>query len=145
MSLLKIHDKDNVAVAIDDIKKGEKTALGVTAAEDINKGHKMSLVSIKKGEDIIKYGFPIGHALKDVGAGEWIHAHNVKTNLGEILDYKYAPKLSDIKPLHSDKMFKGYKRPDGRVGVRNEIWIIPTVSCVNRAAHLIAKAAGENL
>jgi altronate hydrolase len=145
MSLLKIHNNDNVAVAIDDIKKGEKTSLGIIAAEDINKGHKMSLVPIKQGENIVKYGFPIGHALKDIKAGEWIHAHNVKTNLGEILDYKYEPKLSDIKPIHAGKTFRGFNRPDGRIGVRNEIWIIPTVSCVNRAAQIIAKAAQDNL
>lgn len=142
MSLLKIHNNDNVAVAMDDVKKGETTSLGIIAAEDINKGHKMALSDIKKGENIIKYGFPIGHALQDIKPGEWIHAHNVKTNLGDILDYKYEPKLSEAKAASLGKTFMGYKRSDGRVGVRNEIWIIPTVGCVNRAAQLIAKAAG---
>ena len=148
MPLLKIHERDNVAVAIDDIKKGEVLkveASSITAIEDIDKGHKIAIKDIKKGENVIKYGFPIGHAISDIKAGQWVHSHNIKTNLGEILDYEYHPELKQHEPVKCDKTFQGYRRKDGRVGVRNEIWIIPTVSCVNRAAQLIARQAMEEL
>ena len=146
MSLLKIHEADNVAVTLDDIKKGEQLsvgAIGITALEDIAKGHKIALQDLKENEHIIKYGFPIGHVVKDVEAGSWVHAHNIKTNLGEMLEYSYEPDLPQEQSVTCNQTFKGYRRQDGRVGVRNEIWIIPTVSCVNRAAQLLAKQGNE--
>lgn len=148
MPPLKIHPKDNVAVAIEAISRDEVLSIGtfsLIAQENIDKGHKISLSDIKTGENVIKYGFPIGHAIVDIKAGEWIHAHNIKTNLGEILDYKYQPEIGH-KPLAlKGKTFAGFRRPDGRVGVRNEIWIIPTVSCVNRTIQLMAKSAMEKV
>jgi len=146
LPLLKIHDKDNVAVVIEAISKDEVLFLGqlsLIAQENMDKGHKIALTNIKIGENVIKYGFPIGHAIADIKAGEWIHVHNIKTNLGEILDYEYHPEVQS-KPLAvTGKTFKGFRRPDGQVGVRNEIWIIPTVSCVNRNIQLMAKYAME--
>ena len=146
MPPVKIHVKDNVAVLIEAISKGEAMFVGafsLVAQDNIDKGHKIALTNIKTGENVIKYGFPIGHAITDIKAGEWIHTHNIKTNLGEILDYKYHPEVHK-KPLAvAGKTFEGFRRPNGKVGVRNEIWIIPTVSCVNRNIQLIAKYAME--
>lgn len=148
MALIKIHANDNVAVAIDDIQKDEVITVGevtLTAKEDIGKGHKIALCDIKKGEDVIKYGFAIGHATTEVPAGGWIHAHNLKTNLGELLTYEYQPATAAKTGSagNSGKTFKGYRRQNGKVGVRNEVWIIPTVSCVNRNVQLMAKSANE--
>jgi altronate hydrolase len=150
VALIKIHASDNVAVAIDNIQKGDKVMVAdviLTAKEDIPKGHKIALRDIKNGEDVIKYGFPIGHVVAEVPAGGWIHAHNLKTNLGELLTYQYqkAPAAQTGAMADDSKTFKGYRRPNGKVGVRNEIWIIPTVSCVNRNIQLIAKYANEKL
>ncbi len=148
MALLRIHEKDNVAVAIDQVNKGSVLSVdsaSIKALEDINKGHKIALTDIKKGENIIKYGFPIGHALEDINLGEWVHSHNLKTNLSEILTYEYNPHLEHIQKVTTDKTFRGYRRDDGRVGIRNEIWIIPTVSCVNKNANIIAKRAMEEI
>ena len=123
--LLKIHTFDNVAVAMSELKKGEYGALS-----DIPQGHKIALKNISKGENVIKYGMPIGHALADIAVGEHVHTHNVKTNLSGQLEYQYTPdfKLLDIK---CGRTFMGYRRADGQVGIRNDIWIIPTVGCVN--------------
>jgi altronate hydrolase len=148
VALIKIHVNDNVAVAIDDIQKNETVTVGevtVTAKEEIAKGHKIALRDIKNGEDVIKYGFAIGHAIAEIPAGGWIHAHNLKTNLGELLTYEYqpAPAAKTGAQAGSVKTFKGYRLQSGKVGVRNEVWIIPTVSCVNRNVQLMAKYANE--
>ncbi len=140
---IKINEKDNVIVALTDIRAGYE-AEGIKALEEIPAGHKMALTDIAKGEPVIKYGYRIGNAKEDIKAGSWIHTHNVSTALGEILDYKYEPTpVSDEKT--PDATFMGFKRPDGKVAVRNEIWIIPTVGCVNNVATAIAKAANESL
>lgn len=146
MAILKINERDNVAVALDTITEGETfsvDSLSIKALEKIDKGHKIALRDIKQGENVIKYGFPIGHATTDIKAGQWVHTHNVKTNLGEISSYEYNPHLSDAEKVETDISFKGYLREDGRVGVRNEIWIIPTVGCVNRNVNMIAQIASQ--
>ncbi len=146
MRILRINEKDNVAVALAEVKKGETVSVGfitITALEDISRGHKIALQGIIKGEDVIKYGFPIGSATVDIKAGQWLHTHNLKTNLGEVLHYEYRPQLKPQEVKVNGEPFMGYRRKDGRVGVRNEIWIIPTVSCVNRNAELIAKRAWD--
>lgn len=111
---------------------------------DINleNGHKYALVDIKKGENIIKYGSPIGHATADIKKGEHIHSHNVKTNLSGNLEYKYNYKSYGINPQKTDLTFKGYVRENGDVGIRNEIWIVNTVGCVNKIAEKIAQKTG---
>ncbi|MEN6412486.1 MAG: altronate dehydratase family protein [Veillonellales bacterium] len=143
-ALFRIHFRDNVAVALRDIREGEAVFFenGVLKArQDIGKGHKIAIRDIFSGENVIKYGFAIGHAAADIHIGDWIHSHNLKTNLGEILEYHYQPaKIKEQQPA-GDPFFQGYRRPDGRVGTRNEIWVIPTVSCVNRNARLIADGA----
>ena len=108
--------------------------------EEIPQGHKFLIKDVKKGEDIIKYGNPIGHATEDLQAGAWIHIHNMKTNLGELLEYEYHP-AEEILEKTEHRFFQGYRRTDGTMGVRNEIWIIPTVGCVNNVASLIAEKA----
>ena len=101
---------------------------------DINlgDGHKYALRDIKCGEDIIKYGNPIGHATCDIKAGEHVHTHNVKTNLSGNLEYSYDPKFYDTPARPTDRTFMGYVRENGDVGIRNEIWIVNTVGCVNK-------------
>ncbi len=144
--LLKIHNSDNVAVAVANVSNGASLSAGdvrLIARENVDKGHKIALRDINAGENIIKYGFPIGRATADIKAGQWVHTHNITTNLGEILTYQYQRQPAPVVCKDCGRMFRGYRRPDGRVGTRNEIWIIPTVSCVNRNAQLIAKAAAE--
>jgi len=105
-------------------------------------GHKYALVDIKKGENIIKYGNPIGHATQDIKKGEHVHTHNVKTNLSGNLEYAYIPKTFPIPYGSDDRTFMGYVRENGSVGIRNDIWIVNTVGCVNKVAQRIAAATG---
>lgn len=140
---IKINQNDNVAVALRDLKQGEcfdVSGKKVTLAEDIARGHKFTLCDVNENENIIKYGFPIGHTTKNVSEGCHIHVQNIKTNLGDNLEYTYTPQTSfpEVKKLSKDT-FMGYERADGRVGVRNEIWIVPTVGCVNSVAKAIEK------
>jgi altronate hydrolase len=142
--LNRISQHDNVAVAIEELASGGTYAIGdisITTKVMIPKGHKIALTDIPVGTNVVKYGFPIGHATVEIKSGDWIHSHNVKTNLGEILEYQYHPQQTDSASQIIPKFFAGYRRPNGKVGVRNEIWIIPTVGCVNRIAQLIASGA----
>ena len=142
-NVIRINEKDNVAVALEPVKAGEEIIAGgikVTALEDIPQGHKIALQDIAGGEDVIKYGFPIGHAQADAKAGSWMHTHNVKTNLEGEIEYSYQPQKAELPALPAAE-FMGYIRPDGRAAVRNEIWIIPTVGCVNGIARTLA---GDN-
>lgn len=142
-NIIKIHQEDNVAVALRPVKKGENlnvSGIEVTALEEIPQGHKFAVKEVKKGEEIVKYGFRIGFAQEDIPAGGWVHVHNLKTSLGELLDYKYQPIGSGLKDSES-AYFQGYHRPDGKVGVRNEVWIVPTVGCVNSIAQALERAS----
>lgn len=132
-----INSADNVAVALCDLKKGQ-TEQGVTLAEDITKGHKFALRDIKRGENIIKYGTPIAHATEDISAGSHVHTHNVKTNLNENLEYTYD-RVECALPEGRMRKVNVYRRKDGNVGIRNELWIIPTVGCVNGQAKEIVE------
>ena len=111
---------------------------------DINleNGHKYALTDIKKGENIIKYGNPIGHATEDIRKGDHVHTHNVKTNLCGNLEYEYDHKVFDIPYSKDERTFMGYVRENGDVGIRNEVWIVNTVGCVNKVAERIATATG---
>ena len=111
---------------------------------DINleDGHKYALRDIKEGENIIKYGNPIGHATCDIKAGEHVHTHNVKTNLSGNLEYTYDPVFYDIDKEEQGKTFMGYVRENGDVGIRNEIWIVNTVGCVNKVSQQLANLTG---
>ena len=144
---LKINDNDNVVVALNTIPAGEKITVSVgdgqktvTAREEIPAGHKMAIFDIPEGGEVIKYGYRIGNAKENITEGSWIHTHNVKTALGDLLEYTYNPTPVEEKKTE-DVTFMGFNRPDGKVGVRNEIWVIPTVGCVNNVATAIAKQA----
>ena len=140
-SFIKINPSDNVAVALVPLSKGTVIKLDditLTLTEDIMQGHKFSLKNLKPGDSIIKYGNPIGHATSEIPAGSWIHTHNLKTGLGDLLTYTYNKNVSEL-PHKEPKFFQGYRRKNGRVGVRNEIWIIPTVGCVNNVVTAIER------
>ena len=107
---------------------------------NLEDGHKYALCDIKKDENIIKYGNPIGHATVDIKAGEHVHTHNVKTNLSGNLEYTYEPVSYDLPEEDKDRTFMGYVRENGDVGIRNEIWIVNTVGCVNKVAERIASS-----
>ncbi len=141
-TFIRITDNDNVAVALSPLEKGSEV-LGVTLVQDIPAGHKVALMNIAEGEKIIKYGYPIGSASRAIEAGEQVHTHNIKTLLGGNLEYAYEPvALENPAPdFLKGRTFKGYRRSGGKVGTRNEIWIINTVGCVNKTAELLAQKA----
>ncbi|MCD8351971.1 MAG: altronate dehydratase family protein [Planctomycetaceae bacterium] len=135
---------DNVGVALSPMPAGTSVALAdgtVEVTEAIAQGHKFALRPIASGADVIKYGLPIGHAIKDIPAGAWVHTHNTKTNLSGELDYVYNPTPAISGAEASVPTFMGYRRPNGKVGIRNEVWIIPTVGCVNYLTETLAKLA----
>ncbi len=134
---IRIHPLDNVAVALTDLQAGQEAA-GVTLREDIPAGHKVALSPLHPGEKVIKYGCPIGHVTAEVLPGAWLHTHNVKTDLSDALTYAYTPTHPQLAAQTPDT-FPGFPREDGRAGVRNEIWIIPTVGCVNDVASALAR------
>ncbi|WP_294065936.1 UxaA family hydrolase [uncultured Fusobacterium sp.] len=140
---IKINECDNVIIALRDYKKDEVIDLEdekITLLEDINRGHKIAIKNINKGENIVKYGLPIGYALEDIKVGNWVHTHNTKTNLKDLNTYSYTPKFIDRKLDLKDIKVNVYKRKNGDVGVRNELWIVPTVGCVNGIAQRIKDA-----
>ena len=132
-----INPLDNVAVALCDLKKGQ-TEQGVTLREDITKGHKFALKDIKSGEHILKYGNPIAYATADIKEGCHVHTHNVHTNLSENLEYEYNKVSTPLGKVAGRKV-NVYLRANGEVGIRNEIWVIPTVGCVNGQAKEIVE------
>ena len=143
ISLIIINEKDNVAVALHDIKAGEEHN-GIKFLNDIPFGHKVAIKNISTCENIIKYGFPIGYAKNDIKMGEHVHTHNLHTNLNDIIDYEYNPiDIENNNEVESDIFFDGYKRADGKVGTRNEVWIIPTVGCVNNTAKTLENMASK--
>ncbi|MDO5293264.1 MAG: altronate dehydratase family protein [bacterium] len=142
---IRINENDNVAVALQDITKGENFSFGdvsVTVAEDIPRGHKFALTNLEAKTPVIKYGFSIGNTTESVEAGHWIHTHNLKTGLGDLLEYSYNP--TEKKELTKEEAyFNGFRWENGKVGVRNEVWIIPTVGCVNNIATAMATQANK--
>jgi altronate hydrolase len=137
--LFQIDSRDSVATALRDLAAGE-SALGVTLSEPVAKGHKVAVKAVRTGEAVLKFGFPIGRASRDIAPGEHVHIHNVQTALETEGSYAYTPSPA---PEHArgTMTFEGYRRSDGRVGTRNEIWILPTVGCVARTAQKIAEKA----
>ena len=141
---LRLTPKDTVAVALDSLPAGT-TILGITLAEAVERGHKFALQNIASGDKIIKYGYPIGQAIQDIPAGSHVHIHNMKTLLSETAAYEYHPVHPEMsrKSTVADRTFSAFRRPDGRIGIRNDVWIIPTVGCVNKLAEQLAgHAAG---
>ena len=139
---IKINPADNVAVAINDVEAGYNCnidGVSLTTLSRIPAGHKVALKDLSEGEDVVKYGFPIGHLLQDVPQGGLIDHSVLKTNLEGLLEYSYDPDLTEIAPAPVQATFKGYRRADGRAGIRNELWIIPTVGCVNGVVQNICR------
>ncbi|MBR2133081.1 MAG: altronate dehydratase [Eubacterium sp.] len=137
--LFVIDKNDNVAVALEALPKGY-TENGISLVEDIPFAHKVALHNMKKGDSIIKYNNIIGTLTRDVKAGEHIHTHNLKTNLTSDFEYSFSGNNSYI-PEKCNAFFYGYKRPDGSVGTRNEIWVISTVGCVNNTIDMLVQNA----
>lgn len=141
-NFIKIHPKDNVAVALATVAQGTLVnidGVAISLLEDIPKGHKVALRNIHADEDVIKYGFPIGHVTLSVQQGRHIHSHNLATNLHDLQDYQYIHEMSSVAPIVDigDQPVSVYRRSNGEVGIRNELWIIPTVTCVNAIADLV--------
>ncbi|WP_277668655.1 UxaA family hydrolase [Caproiciproducens galactitolivorans] len=136
---IRIHKDDNVAVALHELKKGDcvfASGFKIAASETIPAGHKIALAEIPQGAPVIKYRFPIGSASVPIAQGAWVHTHNVKSRLGNLLEYRYQPDFKELAKMPAAP-FLGYRRENGRVGIRNEVWIIPTVGCVNAVAKQI--------
>ena len=142
---VRIHADDNVAVAIRPLSAGEEvevTGARVVLRDDVPAGHKFALGHLDQGEPIVKYGFPIGALTQVAEPGSWIHSHNLRTQLEGMTGYTYSPSVPRESATGDVPTFEGYRRSDGKVGTRNEIWILNTVGCVNFVADGIAKNAG---
>ena len=142
MKFLKINPSDNVAVTMKDLKHGDKIMVDgveITLNADIPAGHKFALADMLANSYVIKYGYPIGHAREDIVQGDWVNEKTIKTNLDGLLDYTYKPHEVTSDIVNHNLTFKGYKRANGDVGVRNEIWVIPTVGCVNGTINSLAE------
>ena len=139
---LKINPADSVIVCLEAKKKGaivEVDGQQIVLNQDTPAGHKVLIKDTPKGQDIIKYGYPIGHAKEDLKAGDWVNENNLKTNLSGTLEYTYSPVNEKLSIKKENRSFKGYVRKNGDVGVRNEIWIVPTVGCVNGIAERLVE------
>ncbi|MBP1676301.1 MAG: altronate dehydratase [Bacteroidetes bacterium] len=142
MKYLKINPADNVAVALEALSSGEKLVVDgveITLNAEIPMGHKFALANIAEKQNVVKYGYPIGHARMDISLGDWVNESTIKTNLEGLLDYEYKPQDVSLDIPNRNLTFKGYKRASGETGVRNEIWIIPTVGCVNGTINALAE------
>lgn len=140
-SFIKINPADSVVVCLRAFTKGEKIEVDgkeITVAEDTPVGHKLLISDTAEGQNIIKYGYPIGHAREDLKAGAWVNENNLKTNLSGTLSYEYHPVDEKLKIENENRTFEGYLRSNGEVGIRNEVWIVPTVGCVNGIAERLA-------
>ncbi|MDD6553529.1 MAG: altronate dehydratase family protein [Prevotellaceae bacterium] len=146
-SFIKINpQEDNVVVLLRPFKKGETISVDgttITIRQDTPQGHKILLRDLKAGEQIIKYGFPIGHLKEDLQAGQWVNEQNLKTNLAGELTYTYHPYPITLGIADEHRTFDGFVRKSGEVGTRNEIWIVPTVGCVNGIAERLAARLKE--
>ncbi len=153
---LKLNAGDSVAVALRTLPAGMELALdggSVTLREQVERGHKFAVRDIVAGADVIKYGYPIGHATAPIVAGDWVHTHNLATNLGPDLEYEYRPGLGRLGPgqqsvgappspgqrARTPRTFQGYRRTGGVAGIRNDLYIVPTVGCINRLCEAIAR------
>ena len=139
---LQINKGDNVVVCLRPINAGEEIKIGnhaVQALRNTPSGHKILLCDTPKDKPIIKYGYPIGRAKENLKAGEWVNENNIQTNLSGTLEYEYHPAIKPLSIEQEDRSFKGFMRKNGEVGIRNEIWIVPTVGCVNGIAERLAQ------
>ena len=143
MKYLKINSADNVAVALEALEKGEKIVVDgdeILINEAITAGHKFALTDVAANANIVKYGYAIGHARAAISKGDLVNEYTIKTNLDGLLDYEYKPIDVSIDIPNRNLTFKGYQRANGEAGIRNEIWIIPTVGCVNGTINGLAES-----
>ena len=148
-SFIKINpQEDNVVVLLRPFKEGEEIHVDgttITVRQDTPQGHKILLRDLKAGDQVIKYGFPIGHLREDLKAGQWVNENNLKTNLAGELTYTYHPYPISLAIADDHRTFEGFVRKNGEVGTRNEIWIVPTVGCVNGIAERLAARLKEEI
>lgn len=143
---IKINPADSVVVCLRNYSKGEEITINdktITVLQDTPVGHKILIKDTKEGENIIKYGYPIGHAKENLTAGQWVNENNLKTNLSGKLTYEYKPVNEKLQIENKNLKFNGYIRANGEIGIRNEIWIVPTVGCVNGIAEKLANRLTE--
>ena len=143
-SFVLIHPKDSVLIALKDMGEGEKikdVELGFDfiLKENVTRGSKIAIKDMNKFDVVFKYGYPIGQLTEDVRQGEIVHVHNIKTLLSEEGDYVYKPEFNKVNVTLPERNIKAYTRDNGEIGIRNELWIIPTVGCVNATARQIIK------
>ncbi len=146
--ILRINEKDNVVVALRDLSKNEFIEVDnkkIEIKEAVKRGHKIAINNISINENVIKYGYPIGHAIKDIEIGDWVHTHNIKTNLDGIKEYTFNQELLEYSSDNKKITFKGYERENGNIGIRNELWIVPTVGCVNGIGERIIEKFKEEV
>ncbi|MCI1859592.1 MAG: altronate dehydratase family protein [Sporolactobacillus sp.] len=144
--IIQLNPRDNVVVALQNLAKGDQFTLAdreITVCEPVGRGHKVAVQAIPAGRDVIKYGSPIGHATVSITVGSWVHTHNVATNLSGKLEYSYRPELHPRVYPHDNRTFNGYVRKNGKVGIRNDLYLIPTVGCINMIGDLIASQFKE--
>lgn len=146
---LRVHPQDDVLVALRDLQQGETVRSGsevIVARSQVPRGHKLAVASVAAGSVVRKFGWPIGRATHDILPGDHVHTHNLSTTLAAHSDYSYTPPAAsaDAGPIEP-RSFLGYRRRNGRVGTRNELWVVCTVGCVARTARRIADIAGERL
>ena len=140
---LQLHQNDNVAIALQPLKQGQEYRVSdklLVPSQDIQKGHKVALKDIECEQSVVKYGSPIGHVTSSVKAGDWIHVNNLKTNLSDELSYQFTSPFTSKRATEDDSpAVQIYRRSNGDVAIRNELWIIPTVGCVNGMAKLMVQ------
>ena len=141
-SFIKINPADSVVVCLRPMQKGEVIEVdgkSITLLQDTPAGHKVLIDDAAEGQNIIKYGYPIGHAKQNLKQGEWVNENNLKTNLAGTLEYTYNPVDEQLDIAKESRTFQGYVRKNGEVGVRNEVWVVPTVGCVNGVAEKLVE------
>ena len=137
MNVIQLNYIDNIVVALKDLNAGQVITFNdktIQLLADVPRGHKIAVRDIAEQEQIIKYGYPIGHAISSISSGDHVHVHNTKTNLDGISTYTFEQKLKENPFQQQNLTFQGYRRKNGDVGIRNELWIVPTVGCVNGIA-----------
>ncbi len=147
-TFIQLNPNDDVVVLLLETVKGtliDVEGQSITVLQDIPAGHKMAIKPIAEGQNILKYGYPIGMATAPIAIGEHVHTHNIKTGLSGTLTYEYQPKQSALPTGTDKRIFKGYVRKNGDVGIRNELWIVPTVGCVNGQAEQMIRRFKEEV
>jgi len=148
---IRLSERDQVVIALRSYEAGEtlqlKTNVVLTLREPVPRGHKIATEPVGAGQDVYKFGYSIGKAAADLKPGDWVHSHNLRTGLGDILDYRYEPATRDERQTAANgepvPHFQGYIRANGEVGIRNEVWIINTVGCINKTCEILARRADE--